>query len=543
MRDRRECWRAVSMYVCRSVVAAGMAWVFLFGWAATGRANNLAISNVILTNQDTTNDTYDIQFNISWDNSWRDAGADGTTATEDKNWDAAWVFVKYSVYNSSTNSWGDWHHASLDNTYSSVPNTCGAGSDPCAEMAFGDTGGIYKGVFIYRSSYNEGSGSNNWNVAIRWKYGDDGVADDAKVKVKVFGIEMVFIPPGPFYIGDADADQTNCFYTYGCDPASGCEYQITSENEIPVGTTTGYLYYDQDNSYAGDQSGPIPAAFPKGYNAFYIMKYEITQGQYAEFLNTISSDQAANRSGNYFDSGYGFYIKLASNGKYGCDRNDNAGNWGNADYTLMNESDDGQWIACNRLSSDDVLAYADWAALRPFTELEFEKACRGPNSVVDDEYVWGDATKNTTRYSLSNAGTASESIASNYSTTSGNVWDSETRESQFSIYPTRVGIFATSSSTRQNAGATYYGVMNMGGNLGERMVSVGSTSSRAFDGQHGDGELANEGSSNTANWPDLGSYAASMSALSPSLSSRNNMLNLLSGRDPSYGGRCARTAP
>ena len=540
MRDRRDIWKAVSMYVHRSVFATVIAGVILFLSAGPGRANNLTISNVVLTNQDTANDTYDIQFNISWDNSWRDTGADGTTATEDKNWDAAWVFVKYSVYNSSTNSWGDWHHASLDNTYSSVPSTCGAGSDPCAEMAFGDTGGVYKGVFIYRSSYNEGSGSNNWNVAIRWKYGDDGVADDAKVKVKVFGIEMVFIPPGPFYIGDADADQTNCFYTYGCDPATGCEYQITSENEISVGTTSGYLYYDQDNSYAGDQSGPIPAAFPKGYNAFYIMKYEITQGQYAEFLNTITSDQAANRVENYADS-HKHYIKLASNGKYGCDGNDNAGDWGSADYTLMNESDDGEWLACPNISPSDILAYADWAALRPFTELEFEKACRGPNSVVDDEYVWGDTTKNTTAYTLSNANTASEAIATNYSTTSGNVLDPDT--DIYPFFPFRVGIFATSSSTRQNAGATYYGVMNMGGNLLEWTVTIGNSSGRSFDGQHGDGELTDAGAADTSNWfgNGLGPRGSSIYNQSGKLSSRRSYW--YSATPFIHGGRCARTAP
>ncbi len=521
----------------RGVLVTGIAGFFLLLSVAVARANNLQISNVVLTNQDTTNDTYDIQFHISWDNSWRDPGADGTTATEDKNWDAAWVFVKYSVYDPSTNSWGPWHHASLDNTYYSVPNTCGGGTDPCAEVAFGDTDGVYKGVFIYRSSYNEGSGSNDWDVAIRWKYGSDGVADDAKVKVKVFGIEMVFIPPGPFYIGDADADQTNCFYTYGCDPATGCEYQITSENEIPVGTTTGYLYYDQDNSYAGDQSGPIPAAFPKGYNAFYIMKYEITQGQYAEFLNTLTSDQAANRISNIYGQ-YRIYIKLASNGKYGCDRNDNAGDWGSADYTLMNESDDGEWVAMTWIGYYDLLAYADWAALRPFTELEFEKACRGPNSVVDDEYVWGDTTKNTTAYTLANAGTADESIASNYSTTSGNVWDPDTRSGQ---YPVRVGIFATSTSTRQSAGATYYGVMNMGGNLRELMVSVGDTSSRAFDGQHGDGELTDSGSANVANWPCMGTRGGSWYTYHV-LASRGDITRC-QGRNNTVGGRCARTAP
>ncbi len=59
--------------------------------AASAQANNLTISNVSLTNQDTTNDFILVQFNISWDNSWRISGIDPN------NYDAVWVFVKYRV--------------------------------------------------------------------------------------------------------------------------------------------------------------------------------------------------------------------------------------------------------------------------------------------------------------------------------------------------------------------------------------------------------------------------------------------------------------
>ncbi len=514
-------------------------------------ANNLQITNVTLSNQDTTNHTYDINFHIYWENSWRDSGADGTSATEDKNWDAAWVFVKYSVYDESTSTWGPWHHASLDGTYYTVPSTCGGGSDACAEVKFGDTGGVYKGAFIYRSSYNEGSGTNDWDVSIRWKYGDDSVADDAKVRIKVFGIEMIFIPPGPFYVGDADADQTNCFYEGGTTHEFYINTTIDSDTNSPgidicVGNSSGCLYYDVDNSAdnAGDQTGPIPGTFPNGYDAFYIMKYEITQGQYCEFLNTLTSDQAINRVENRYGQNR-FYIKLASNGKYGCDANNNAGDWGAADYTLMNESDDGQWVACNWLSYADVEAYADWAALRPFTELEFEKACRGPNPVVDDEYPWGDSTINQTTYSLGDTSQASEYIATNYSTTSGNAWYGTTRSGG---YPVRVGIFATSTATRQSAGASFYGVMDLAGNLWERTITVGKSEGRAFDGQHGDGELTDTGSYDVTNWPNYnglcfrgGSWCSGLSTLRTS--DRAFAADSRSIRNYGWGGRCARTAP
>ena len=60
----------------------------------------------------------------------------------------------------------------------------------------------------------------------------------------------------------------------------------------------------------------------------------------------------------------------------------------------------------------DCATYADWAGLRPMTELEFEKACRGPLKPVPDEYAWGTAavagsnSKEPPRdgYALRNAG-------------------------------------------------------------------------------------------------------------------------------------------
>jgi formylglycine-generating enzyme required for sulfatase activity len=42
----------------------------------------------------------------------------------------------------------------------------------------------------------------------------------------------------------------------------------------------------------------------------------------------------------------------------------------------------------NILSWFDVAAYLDWAALRPMTELEFEKVCRGPENRIAGEYAW-----------------------------------------------------------------------------------------------------------------------------------------------------------
>jgi len=37
---------------------------------------------------------------------------------------------------------------------------------------------------------------------LKWNYGLDNVADNAMVEIKVFGIEMTYIPQGSFYAGD-----------------------------------------------------------------------------------------------------------------------------------------------------------------------------------------------------------------------------------------------------------------------------------------------------------------------------------------------------
>lgn len=54
-------------------------------------------------------------------------------------------------------------------------------------------------------------------------------------------------------------------------------------------------YTSPYEDFADATSKTLPAAFPKGFNAFYCMKYEITQGQYADFLNKLSLTQATAR--------------------------------------------------------------------------------------------------------------------------------------------------------------------------------------------------------------------------------------------------------
>ncbi len=525
----------------------GLVVGFLMVLPGISFANNIVVENVSLVDQDTTNDTYDIQFDVAWDNSWFISGAPSATA----NWDAAWVFAKYSAY--AGGSWSDWAHCTLLNTGSVAPTG--------SQMSFGATDSAYKGIFIYRSSAD--SGSVDWNDAeIRWAYGTDGVADGVFIKVKVFAIEMVLIPgynAGQgwsgfnFYVGSGGSE-TSAFYKY---PTTTNPYLISSEAAINVGATNDYLYYPS-STFGGDQSGPIPVAFPKGYNAFYIMKYEISQRQYCEFLNTLTATQQNNRHDSDLNFGsYRNFIKKtsASPAFFGCDANGNAGEDAtDADKALLNESDDGEWVACNELSYMDVAAYADWAALRPFTELEFEKACRGGQDAVNDEYAWGNATLETATSSLTDAATTSEvpnqgNLNYNFCSPDG---------------PYRCGSYADETSDRTDAGASYYGVMELSGNLRERPVTVGNSTGRGFTGTHGDGALTTEtagagfeGNATNTDWPGshptrgvyqiTGCGARGSSWLDSSsrsrVSCRVNAASVNPNRINDFGGRCARTSP
>ncbi|MBU3744646.1 MAG: hypothetical protein FGM61_08905, partial [Sediminibacterium sp.] len=207
---------------------------------------------------------------------------------------------------------------------------------------------------------------------------------------------------------------------------------------------------------------------------------------------------------------------------------------------IYNEADDGQKIACNFLSWDDVAAFLDWAALRPLTELEYEKAARGTNTPVANEFAWGN-TSATALSGLTNPNQTGE-IASNGS---ANI----TYNNAFTSGPTRVGIFATGSSSRASSGAGYYGAMELSGNLWERCVTVGNSSGRPFSGLHGNGSLTTGGAADVSGWPAAagaglkgGSWLNNTTNAATS-SFRGSAANGNNTRDSDVGGRGARTDP
>ena len=456
-------------------------------------ANNIQVSNVALTGQNTVSKFTLVQFDISWDNSWR-------TSTLESNWDAAWIFVKYRKKANT-----DWNHCFLNNTGHTSP--VGSTIDPGLEntaAAFNQTTNPAVGVFLYRSA--DGIGNVSYSgVQLRWNYGANGLADYDSVEVCVFAIEMVYIPQGSFYVGDNDLFGTSISSGHFVQGTGTLPFQIMSEAALTIGNTATTELWGTSttgsNTIGG--AGTLVAEYPKGYQSFYIMKYELSQYMYKEYLNKLTRVQQAARVsattvGRFMRDNNTSTVPQNRNGVkvmsdpggalprvYGNDLNNNG---------IEGEADDGQHIACNWLSADDLIAFADWSGLRPYTELEYEKACRGTLNAVANERAWGNINQ-TNATGITNGGQNNE-VASN---AGANIVFNNQAGVQG---PMRCGNFATVATNREQAGAGYYGILEMSGNLWEYIVSVGVTAHRTFDGRaHGNGSLTAAGAANVTGWP------------------------------------------
>jgi formylglycine-generating enzyme required for sulfatase activity len=483
-------------------------------------ANNISISNTKLTAQNTTANIVKIEFSVSWENSFR-------VSAGPANWDAAWIFVKYRVAAASGGD-GLWRHATLNTTGQIIPSGSVIKMTP-------------EGAIVYRAANGNGTFSVN-GAGVYWNYGthveagtNDFIDDDDAIEIKVFGIEMVYVPGGQYNAGG------------GGGPTAFTSTNITTANASLIGT--GFPTGQTNNN----------ALFPNGFNAFYCMKYEISQQQYVDFLNTLTKAQqfiyttgdptfptgsaalyslflAGPQTGNYNRNGID--VELTSIGDnpatYSCNLDGD---------NIFSESNDGQWLACNFLYFSDWLGYLDWSGLRPMTELEYEKACRGNLPPVAGEFAWGN-TSFVAIQALSNAGTMTESAGSpgaNVNLTNGAVIDG----------PVRVGIFATSVSSRALSGATYYGLMEMTGNVGDMVVYAGPNPT--YTGIHGNGKLGTDGYADALNWPGavlsggsrgLGIRGWPGTTTPNTVSYRGDPISVTTdNRSAALGGRGVRTAP
>jgi formylglycine-generating enzyme required for sulfatase activity len=447
-----------------------MLMILLAAFSLPMFANNIALGATTLTNENSNEGCIYVTFDVTWENSWRlGSGA--------PNWDAAWLLVKYRVGGT-----GEWLPAHLHNT----GHVAGSGTAADITVGLVDADAAFNastnpgiGAFVCRSGAGSGTFTNT-GLQLRWDYDADGIAAGANVEVKVFAIEMVRVLEGDFNAGGGGGNSAFTSTT------------ISTANATTAPEGAGSLG-GEAGGYPTGQTAPDNASWPNGYNAFYCMKYEVTQQQYVDFLNTLTQTQADARKYTLDPLANRYAITGTAVGS----------------YATTNPN-----VACNFLGWADDAAYADWSGLRPMTELEFEKACRGDQPAIAGEYAWGTADVANSigdpdnYYTLSNAGASNEGIATNYSTTAGNAMYSTTQGTIDG--PVRVGLFAAngSNSGRLSAGASYWGIMELSGNLWERPVTIDNATGRAFTGTHGDGVLDSNGDANAATWPGTDAVGA-----------------------------------
>jgi len=491
-----------------AALAAGL----LLAAAPAARANYIAVENVELVRDGM------VQFDLAWSNSWRQARGGG----EYENWDAAWVFVKFRKDGAD-----GYSHATLSATPGDHQAPSGAALD--VGLTAGRAPGEGVGVFIYSDAADWVGDAVYNGVQLKWLHEADGVAAGENVDIQVYAIEMVYVPEGAFRVGTGvnengsfkNGDTSDPFLVdttwsgpVGSDP-----------NARRIGNAAGKLwgYSTGANRDTIGPEGALHDDYPTGYSAFYSMKYELTQGQYAAFLNALSSADAVQR---YYDATPGHRYALT-------------GSWPEITTTRP-------YVACNFVSWADVAAFKAWAGLRPMTELEFEKACRGPLAPVAGEFAWGSRSI-TPAEGIVNDGAIDERA----SNSKANAAFGDPRSKQVQG-PLRAGVFATASSGRVASGASYWGIMELSGNLFTRAVGVAANSTgnetrpREFQGTHGTGTLALP-----ADWPQSDAIGAGLrgggwnaSPVFLRVSGRRDAAHVTAPvRRMRLGGRGVRSAP
>lgn len=527
-------------------------------------ANNIRVVGVPEVTKAKNDSIAAITFTIAWDNSWK--------SSKPANWDAAWIYVKCwdgdqwnhaylsadaSMHTAGNKDLPNYRVQNRDGSLEKMPMAIKCGTsmvckkwkvDPTEDSVVGTVG-----VFLYRKDSLGAGDIVVPGVSLRWNYKDQGFVYDDDLVVKVFAVEMVYVPEGAYFLGGVGtaAYQVGSFTTNGT--TFGTPMNVTSEGVITIANNaTSTTLWTSAQTAMG--AGSLPAAFPKGYQAFYIMKYELTQEGYADFLNTLNQGQQDGRvqavlsgvinGGSAWDgtpvglSAYRNYIEVSQRApivQFGIDATNN-NKWNETKKVKNNSGDtclmgiDGQDLAVNFVSFYDLMSYADFAGLRPMTELEYEKACRGDKLPVIDEYAWGSSTLtyanrshhtstgawfnyNTT--SIYDINTGNERMPKGYNAGAahGGVYSNQYNwwGSHIAYYnthygaPVRVGCFADSTTTRAAAGASYWGAMNMSDNCSELCISVGNNvaagiTGRLFAGVHGDGQLAATGNADVAGW-------------------------------------------
>ncbi|WP_370088222.1 SUMF1/EgtB/PvdO family nonheme iron enzyme [Ekhidna sp.] len=408
--------------------------ILLLLFCLSASATNLKVENTIFYKE---GDRAYVSMDISWQNAFR-------LKQEDVEfYDAAWVFFKW--VNNERNGYVTLHvkqdgHKAVANGQKQVPLKFTPSKD---------------GMGVFISLANPGEANVNARVVIELNPEDFIGINPRRQELIPYAIEMVYIPEGPVTLGAPNTTENGALYLSDKDGGMKGLYEIKKQDQIvEIGPENSKLYYQASNQYQGDQKGTIGADFPKGVNGFYIMKYEPTQGQYVDFLNSLP---AAMQEANDISQSNGYYenrgtIRKTENG-YVADKPNQP---------------------CNYLGWDEGMAFADWAGLRPMTEFEYTKACRGSNAPIANEFPWNTSEKVQIRRQVDG---------------DGNLVYLDLDEADIT------------NSNRDLYGVSLFRVHDLAGSLWERMISIGHEIGRNFKGTHGDGDLTEAGRATNEDWP------------------------------------------
>lgn|GEM_PF-2128241 len=446
-------------------------------------ANNVRIKGEVKI-QALNDSTALLTFPLSWEHSWR----------EGENWDAVWIFAKYK--RKGVNE--PWHHV-----YLKEKGHKAVGGEGLPPMEFipqytteywplrydtlflgrrytHPTTGVDKkvvpGLFICRKKPGTGD-INIPRVSLEWNFkeGDlnldyEVTLDDirkGRIEVSAQAIEMVYVPVGPFYLGDRTSA-----YSFVSDAMDQAYYVATDDEQTVY--SMGAIASGTD----WEKSWTVPATYPMGYTGFYMMKYEVSQEQYVNFLNRLTLRDQKIRIGDDWDhlkpGDYVFGQKKAEpyyrNGiilveKYTALDTPAVFGYNLNGLNPRNYPDDGKSIPCNYLTPEDMIAYLDWAGLRPHSEAEYEKGCRQRNPgkfYADRSYAWGTPEIAPLNWDLDvvNQNREDEQVANGKNSngaSSGVKYPA----------PVRCGAFATGTPDQFMSGASKWGLMEMTGNVAE----------------------------------------------------------------------------
>jgi formylglycine-generating enzyme required for sulfatase activity len=548
------------MYVVKSLIASACTIVVTAGGLWANAVNVTKARRLDPPNRDL------IAFELSWQNSWNVLGPPA-------NHDAVWVFIKFRPCTTGAK----WSHALLQTTGSTPPYENGTDHTLHADLTLatpilttdrlGNAGAHNTGAMIRRKHLGTGHISHlPCTLKVVGASAPATWSNSVDYDIRVVAIEMVQVKSGPFYLGDSTSYQSFMSYT-GCVKTSYTCYDWWTWTTTTCPCTPPCVCYDNcSNSYwnpdaatcasiipplpppliVNSETSPLtvylksnyyswsfnpgphvlPANYPKGVNEFYVMKYEISQGQYADFLNTIDwmvTPDPFTCYENYTNTPVpcpctacwcvenGWYGQPVSPTTCKLITPKDIRHYNTTSYRRTISFSGGKYVAaepnraCNYLSYDDVLSYLDWAALRPMTELEYEKACRGPLPYVYGEYPWGSAANRVEAINITSPENGSEICTDlnanlHFSGSNTNV----VVGTSSSAGPLGVGIFARDTTQKRvSTGAGYYGAMELGGNVREVTIGIRGACSNVscYTGVWGDGLLDSNQRFNAPLWP------------------------------------------